>query len=212
MVRPYPDPPWEMHGMGVFAPTLTPVEDIELPPGFEPMSVAGRCAGMLAYVEYREPSPLTYHELIWMPCLVRAGGSRKARGYFVSVMYVDDTSTLAGGREIWKLPKTLARFERTETGVTVDGEDGTHVELSFRAFGPSLPARGRIVTLQPSQEGVVRFQGDASSKVRAARCRVVRFESTHGPWQSFRRASMMAGAAVWQEPFRSHMQAPTLLR
>ncbi len=205
----YPAPPWDTHGFAVFCPYLVPRHAVVVPPPLEPVSVAGMCTGVLAYVEYRAPSPLEYSELIWMPALTRARAqSGTVRGYHVAVMYVDSEASLAGGRELWALPKTLARFTRTPDGVDVDADDGTRVSFRFRALGPRLPGRGRIATLQCEPGGLVRFRGDSSGSVRVGTARVTALESRLPAWDSFRAARPAARLAAVLSPFHSIMQAP----
>jgi hypothetical protein len=133
---PYPPPPWHTHGRAWAQPYLVDTRAFDLPPGFRPVTVACRALGILGLVEYLPPSPLTYAELVWMPCLVRAAGSR---GFFVDRMYVDSEPSRAAGRAEWALPKQLARFAITDTRATIDTEDGAHLVLDLRRRGPGVP-------------------------------------------------------------------------
>jgi hypothetical protein len=210
--KPYPEPPWQMHGFAVMCPVISRAADLELPPALEPVVAAGRATGMIGYVEYLPPSPLSYHELIWMPCQVRfrSSGGLVRRGYYVARMYVDDEATLAGGREIWGLPKTLAKFVRTDDRVSVRANDGTDLELSFRGLGPRFPAKTRVTTLQ-APEGdpeVIRFRGSFDSRARVATLRVSRIEDAHPAWRSFGNAWRLPRPAVMMDPFDSEMGTP----
>lgn len=209
----YPQPPWETYGFGVMCPYLVRVSDLSLPPGFEPVEFAGRTLGMFGYIEYRPPSPLVYGELLWMPATVRVRrrDGRTARGYFVSRMYVDHEGSLAAGRELWHLPKTLARFDRRERGVDVEAEDGTRLSFDHDAVGPALHTRSRVSTLQTAEAGVVRFSASFSGLMRPARTRVTRFASPHPGWAAFERARRALGIGVWLERFESTMRAPEAL-
>jgi acetoacetate decarboxylase len=203
----YPEPPWHTQGFGLFCPYLVRTSELALPPGFEPMAVLGRSAGVLAYIEYRPPSPLCYSELIWMPALVRFG---RAKGHWVARMYVDSEASLAGGREIWKLPKSLARFERRAGRIEVHAEDGTELTLEFSARGPSAPLRSRIKTLQPDGVGAVGFRGEFSARARMAGVEIASF-ATHDPgWAGFQRARRFGPGAVF-DGFESVMRAPIAL-
>ncbi|HEU4532662.1 MAG TPA: hypothetical protein VFS00_01045, partial [Polyangiaceae bacterium] len=86
--RDYPDAPWRMHGLALVRSFLVPTDALELPAPLRPVAAAGRTTGALIYVRYLEPSPLTYHELIWAPALVRAPGG--GVGLYVGAIYVDD--------------------------------------------------------------------------------------------------------------------------
>ena len=116
----YPPAPWFTHGHAFVAPYLVRVADLRLPEGLEVVNPGRFTVGLLSYVVYEAPSPLQYDELIWMPAFVRDRRCGPgAKGWYVSVMYVNDGTTLAAGREIWKLPKTLATFDRSADEVRV---------------------------------------------------------------------------------------------
>ncbi len=210
--KPYPAPPWDTSGRAVFVPYVTRRRDLELPRGFEPVALRGRCVGLLAYVVYEPPSPLTYHELIWMPCMVRVrSGGRAFRGYFVSFMYVDDETTLRAGRELWSLPKTWADFSESDAGVEIRAHDGTRLELEYGSRLPALRAKSRMATLQSSNAGVVQFRAEMSGAVRPCRARVSDFASAEPGWKSFQSARRMGPLGAELTRFRSLMLAPNLL-
>lgn len=194
-------------------PAVVRARDLALPAGLRLVERAGRTVGMLAYIEYREPSPLTYNELIWMPAMTRfrASDGKPATGYYVARMYVDNDASLAAGRELWALPKTKASFERQGDHVRVSADDGTELELSFRAFGPALPVKSRMATLQPVDGGVIRFRAAFFGRVRLARARVTRFSATHEAWMGFEGARRPLGVASCLEHFESTMHAPERL-
>ena len=172
----YPDPPWRMYGFAWARSYLVPVDALELPAPLRPVAVGGRTTGTLLYVRYTEPSPLTYHELIWAPALVRAPSGEV--GFYVAAIYVDDERSMRGGRDIWALPKVMARFEADggaeragegRGGVRMRADDGTSIDLNFRAFGPSrLPAPPRVVTLQTRDGRVERLRGVGSARAGLA--------------------------------------------
>ena len=213
MTKPYPEPPWQTYGRAFFAPFLVPAHALSVPPGLSPMQAFGKATGMLAYVEYLPPSPLCYRELIWMPCLVRTtAGGRRTRGYFVAVMYVDHEGSLAGGREIWALPKTMAAFEAHAQGVDVSAGDGTRIALSFRPGGIGARVQSTMATLQVRDDGaVVRFRAACQARVCPAHIQVERFSSSAAGWKSFEGARRMPGLAVALQDFESLMQAPQVL-
>lgn len=200
-----------MHGFAVLCPVIVRARDLELPSGLEPIVVAGRATGMIGYVEYLPPSPLTYHELIWMPCQVRfrSSGGLARRGYYVARMYVDSAATLAGGREIWGLPKTMAEFVRDDRHVRVQADDGTALELEVRGVGPRFSAKTRVATLQaPEGEDVIRFRGSFDARARVSTLRVTKIQHAHSAWRTFGGAWRLPRPAVMMDPFDSEMSEP----
>jgi hypothetical protein len=199
-----------MRASATLAAYLVPARSLALPAPLEPITLLRHATGLLAYVEYLPPSPLVYHELIWMPALVRARSraGRTARGYHVAVMYVDDERTLRGGREIWALPKTKARFELDGDRVAVHADDGTSLVLRRHAVGPGFPLRGAVATLQIDGGTLVRFRSDFSGTARAGRLHVERFESTAPAWSSFAEAYALPLPSASLESVDSTMQPP----
>ena len=70
----------------------------------------------------------------------------------VPFLAVDSLASLAGGREHWALPKTLARFERGQDGTVARG-DGWRIEAGAHPRGPRLPAAGLLRTTQVDAGG-----------------------------------------------------------
>ncbi|MBS45731.1 MAG: acetoacetate decarboxylase [Nocardioides sp.] len=67
-----------------------------------------------AFVDYTEPSPLTYSELL-VSRLVRRGepgsvGGRVQPGSITDI-WVDSPASMAGGRALWAIPKWLCDFD-----------------------------------------------------------------------------------------------------
>lgn len=198
----YPAPPWQMHGRAVIQPLVVRAAAVALPDGFRAVAPLGRTAGLVAYVEYRAPSPLTYRELIFMPAFVTAGG---ARGYFVAAMYVDDPVTLAAGRREWALPKTLAAFDDQHGAIRVTADDGAVIELSETARGPALPMRAAVATVQPEGGGVVRFKSTFRARARWGKLTARVLEASPA-WAAFSTAVALPGG-VALEPFDATMHA-----
>lgn len=66
-----------------------------------------------AFVSYTEGSPLTYSELLVARALPRSAG--KGRTVSITDIWVDSPASVAGGRELWAIPKGLCDFD-LETG------------------------------------------------------------------------------------------------
>jgi hypothetical protein len=216
-MRDYPDPPWPMHGFAWARTYLVPSASIALPAPLEPVSAGGRTTGLLLYVRYTEPSPITYHELVWAPALARAPNGEV--GFYVAAIYVDDERSLRGGREIWALPKVMARFEaeggaehagETKGSVRMRADDGTSIELRMRAFGPArLRVPQFVATLETREGRVERFSGRGSGRAGLASLEVPRFSSEHDGWAGFIEARALP--AVRLAGFDVDMNAPEVL-
>ena len=101
----YPAAPWRMCGelyLSLFRLT-EPVDELR------PSGVHG-----VAFVSYQEPSPLTYSELL----VARPLGKEHGRRVSISDIWVDSATSMAGGRELWAIPKGLCDFslESSHTG------------------------------------------------------------------------------------------------
>ena len=96
----YPPAPWEMVGqlwLSLFR-LREPVDDLR------PAGVYGA-----AFVSYEPGSPLPYSELL----VVRPVPVPDGRGRRVSItdIWVDSPASVAGGRELWAIPKGLCDFD-----------------------------------------------------------------------------------------------------
>jgi hypothetical protein len=79
----------------------------------------GKTLACIYAAQYGPGSVLAYNELIVAAALTRFG---RHYGFWISHIYVDSPASLAGGREIWGLPKELAEFtweSRPQNRVTV---------------------------------------------------------------------------------------------
>lgn len=109
---PYPPAPWTLTGVALATPRLIDIDRARLfvPRDLDIVPVLpGKTLGMVFAAYY--DSDLSYSELIVAPALVRQGG------FWVSHIYVDNESSVAGGRDIWGLPKQLAHFGWHPKGV-----------------------------------------------------------------------------------------------
>ncbi|MGN0065404.1 MAG: acetoacetate decarboxylase family protein [Nocardioides sp.] len=92
----YPPAPWHMHGQL----WLSIVKVREAVDDLRPAGMYG-----VAMVDYQEPSPLTYGEL-----LVGRVVKTPVEGVTITDIWVDSPASVAGGREIWAIPKELCDF------------------------------------------------------------------------------------------------------
>ncbi len=178
------------------------------------MHTASRTLGMLVYLEYASPSPLTYRELIWVSAVVRCR-DRSYRVpnsfgplYYVARMYVDDPTSIQAGRSEWALPKTPAVFHREGNHIEVQAEDGTHVGFSFKPRGFTFTAPTNISTLQKDFGRLVCFQARGRAQVQLATYRIDSFGSDHPEWESFKSGIVLPGVASHLRAFETTMRAP----
>ena len=150
----YPSPPWHMSGQQWLSLFKVRHDVDELRP-----------AGMyvVAWVSYEEPSPLTYHELLVARALDAGEHGRRVT---ITDIWVDSPASVAGGRELWAIPKDLCDFvyetstigPLSSTQWSASAGRRPIVSASFRDVsraGPRLPFKGG--TWQP---GVAETSGE----------------------------------------------------
>lgn len=127
----YPSPPWNLKGYAV--QTLNFI-DIERAKPFIPSELGivsvlpGKTLGGIYLSAYVSGS-LQYNELIVVPGLTRYEGKI---GAWISHIYVDSEASVAGGREIWGLPKEMAQFTWERDRVTAKQNDRLLCGLNFQ--------------------------------------------------------------------------------
>ncbi|CAL9603002.1 acetoacetate decarboxylase family protein [Streptomyces radiopugnans] len=129
---PYPPAPWSFRGH-LWAALLPVRHRLPVPPDLRPL--AGTSLLAVGLVRYREGT-LVYDELAMGP-LVRRG--RRA-GLLIDRIWVSDTASVRGGRDIWGLPKELASFTWSDGSVHVTDHDGPVAGLAFAPGRLRLPA------------------------------------------------------------------------
>lgn len=110
LFMPYPQAPWTLQGYGLQTLHLLEIDRIRstIPADLEIVSVfPGKTVGGVYLASYQSGSTLIYNELIVISGMVR---HKDQVGGWVSHIYVDNPDSVAGGREIWSLPKELAEF------------------------------------------------------------------------------------------------------
>lgn len=147
----YPPAPWRMHAQMWLS--------LFRVPGPAGLAAGGRPGGThgVALVRYDEPSPLTYHEL-----LVAHPVRSPVKGVSIDQIWVDSAASMAGGRELWAIPKELCDFDaesvrtgpvtRTTWSATLGQQpivEASFADLSRAA--PRLPFKG--ATWQPGIDG-----------------------------------------------------------
>ena len=145
----YPPPPWHLQGKAIQSVQPVDIDQVRplVPPQLEIVPVfPGKTLAGLYISAYTVGSDLEYNELIVVNGVVRSGDRI---GIWVSHIYVDNPHSVAGGREIWGLPKQIAEFDWVEgehPRVSVLQEGQLLCRLSYRWQIPGLrqwlPAAG----------------------------------------------------------------------
>jgi acetoacetate decarboxylase len=129
----YPPAPWQLRGKAIQTLNLVDIDRVRqfVPPELDIVAILpGKTLGSIYISEYQIGSVLNYNELIVAPALVR---DRTKFGGWISHIYVDHPDSVAGGREIWGLPKELAEFTRIDRYITVKQHDRTLCSLSYQS-------------------------------------------------------------------------------
>lgn len=146
----YPPEPWHLRGQMYGALWRLPRSQVPgpLPAGVRPLITAGTAWVATAWVDYQEGGVLAYRELL-AAVLGRVGAVPTVT---ITRIWVDDPRSLAGGRELWGIPKQLARFDIDhDSGLTAAayecGDVGGDVggdELARGEFRPAVTLPGRV--------------------------------------------------------------------
>jgi hypothetical protein len=159
----YPSAPWINKG---FAYQSIHLIDVERARAFVPNDLRivsvlpGKTLGVFFAAAYGPGSTLEYNELIVASALLRHGGRF---GFWISHIYVDHEGSMAGGREIWGLPKEIAQFSWSDTGVEI--HQGTLKLAALRWHEPRwlLPTMLLLPTFSKLGANLLAF----SARVRA---------------------------------------------
>ena len=131
----YPQAPWLLQGYAYQTLQLLDVNRVRplIPPELNIISVLpGKTIGGVYLANYGTGSVLEYNELIAIAALVTHGGKF---GAWVSHIYVDNADSVAGGREIWGLPKQIAEFTWEPERVTARQGDRLLCCLNYNRSG-----------------------------------------------------------------------------
>lgn len=128
--EPYPPAPWQMTGQ-IWAAVAATGHDVRVPGD---LTLLMRHRIMLMLVNYTSGT-LRYHEAA-VGALVRRGWRI---GVLVQRVWVDDLSSLWGGRRLWGIPKELADFTWTDSAMSVKSDGEEFLAVEFGAFKQRLP-------------------------------------------------------------------------
>lgn len=126
------------------SPSAVPGLAEALPTRARPLLAGGKALVGVAFARYEPGGVLAYDELL-AAVLVRHRGWLRIT---VPAIWVDSPASLAGGRELWAIPKALATFQRSPIargGVSVSASHDRQVLAELRALpGVRLPGWRRL--------------------------------------------------------------------
>ena len=133
----YPQAPWTLQGYAFQTLQLIDIDRVRslIPPELKIISVwPGKTVGGVYLSQYGSGSVLEYSELLVIAAFLSYEGKV---GGWVSHIYVDNPDSVAGGREIWGLPKELAEFTWEENRATVRQGNSVLCTLNYnrQSFG-----------------------------------------------------------------------------
>ena len=137
MSESYPPEPWLLRGDLHTSVFLVPLADVpvDLPPGWRAVRLGRFGVVATAWATYRPGGVLAYDELM-STLLVRRGWRVLPT---VTHIWVDSPASRDGGRELWGIPKQLAKFgsflAATDDGPIATGTVAPLVTLPWRLPG-----------------------------------------------------------------------------
>lgn len=167
----YPAPPWKLKGFSLQTLHLLDIEPVRsfVPAGVNILAILpGKTLGGVYVAAYGAGSTLYYNELIVVSALVQAAGQW---GAWISHIYVDHPDSVAGGREIWGLPKQMAEFTWNvdkALSVQVKQADQTLCTLSSGWQLPGWQQPLAAPVLSKLDQNLLRFTGQGTMKLQLA--------------------------------------------
>jgi hypothetical protein len=137
----YPQPPWTLKGDAFVTLQLLDMARVRplIPAELNIVSVLpGKTIGGVYLSKYSSGSVLEYSELIIIAGFLSYKGKF---GGWVSHIYVDNPDSVAGGREVWGLPKELAQFSWEASSVTVSQSDNLLCKFNYQRQSFGLPLK-----------------------------------------------------------------------
>jgi hypothetical protein len=172
----YPPAPWNLYGKAMQSFHLVDLERAKalVPSDFEIVSVLpGKTLGGLYLSLYEANSTLRYHELIVVTALVRYQGTI---GSWISHIYVDHPESVAGGRNIWGLPKEMADFTWGDRDVKVAQGNTALCHAQYGQVGLPLSLWGKSKirgnVFGGLAQDILAFQGNFEAQLKWIPCRL----------------------------------------
>lgn len=137
----YPHPPWTLKGDAFVTLQLLDMARVRplIPAELNIVSVLpGKTIGGVYLSKYSSGSVLEYSELIIIAGFLSYKGKF---GGWVSHIYVDNPDSVAGGRQVWGLPKELAQFSWEASSVTVSQSGNLLCKFNYQRQSFGLPLK-----------------------------------------------------------------------
>ncbi len=170
----YPPAPWKLQGYAIATLQLVDVARVRplVPSELEIVSLLpGKTLGGIYISFYGLGSVMEYNELIVVSAIVNYAGKW---GAWISHIYVDNPNSVAGGREIWGLPKESAQFswegsdsvKAAPLGYRVTVSQGNRqlcsLNYSKQSLALPLSANGNVFSVSSSK--LLYFKGEFQSR------------------------------------------------
>lgn len=161
---PYPQAPWTLQGYAFQTLQLLDIDRVRplIPSELNIISVfPGKTLGGVYLSYYGQGSVLEYSELIVIAAFLSYKGKF---GGWVSHIYVDNPDSVAGGREIWGLPKEMADFTWSGDRVTVSQANKTLCTFKYNRQGFGLQQRLGASSFSSMGEDLLLFPAEVESR------------------------------------------------
>jgi acetoacetate decarboxylase len=175
----YPPAPWKLQGYAIATLQLIDIARVRplVPAELEIISVLpGKTLGGVYISSYGLESVMEYNELIVVSAIVNYAGKW---GAWISHIYVDNPNSVAGGREIWKLPKEIAQFSWEGSDaiavkplgyrVTVRQGNSQLCSLSYSPQTWALPLSAIGNVFSASSSNLLYFKGEFKARTSLIR-------------------------------------------
>lgn len=162
---PYPQAPWTLQGKAFQTLHLLDIDRVRplIPSELNIISVfPGKTLGGVYLSYYGTGSVLEYSELIVISAILSYNNKF---GGWVSHIYVDNSDSVAGGREIWGLPKEMAEFTwKDDNRVSVQQGNRTLCHLNYNRQGFGLKQRLSASSFSSMGSNLLLFPAEVESR------------------------------------------------
>jgi acetoacetate decarboxylase len=186
----YPQAPWTLCGYGIQTLHLVDIDRVQaiIPSSLKIISVLpGKTVGGIYIASYGDGSTLVYNELIVVSAIVHLGIKI---GGWISHIYVDHSDSIAGGRNIWGLPKEKADFSwksQNPLSVSVQQDGRSLCTLSSDWQLPGWQQSVSIPIISKMDSQLLLFDGQAGFKFHLTNADLIIPDESPFAWLNFDR-------------------------